>query len=400
VPLHDGNHASAGDVVVTRRNDRRLSLGRGWVKNGDRWIVTKTRDDGSVTVRREHSRWRSTITLPAEYVTSDLELAYATTAHRAQGSTVDTAHAIVHSPQMTRESLYVSMTRGREANHVYVATDQAHLEQHQFRDDLAMTARSVLYGILQHIGTEISAHETILQEQEDASSIAQLAAEYETIAVEAQAHRWVTILTDAGLTTAQLDTLLDAESFGVLSAELRRLEAAGHQVDHLLNAVTRAGHLDDVEDIGSLLRYRISRLAERYQPAPRARPGLIAGLIPRAEGTMNPDDHLALTEREHLIEQRAQALLDRARTEKQPWLTGLPAPDDPAQAEALRVIAAYRERWRITSRSPLGPTPDNDAQRLDHARARAHLDLLHTSSDEPTEQTQPSRSTGRDAPGR
>lgn len=139
--LHDRNRASVGDVVVTRRNDRHLTLLRGWVKNGDRWVVTRTADDGSVTVRREHSRWRATITLPAEYVASDLELGYATTAHRAQGSTVDTAHAIVASPEMTRESLYVSMTRGREANHVYVATDEAHLEQHQHREDLKMTAR-------------------------------------------------------------------------------------------------------------------------------------------------------------------------------------------------------------------------------------------------------------------
>lgn len=244
VGLHDGNRASAGDVVVTRRNERRLALGRSWVKNGDRWIVTGTREDGSVTVRREQSWWRTTITLPAEYVATDLELGYATTAYRAQGSTVDTAHAIVHSPEMTRESLYVSMTRGKEANHVYVATDQTHLETHQHRDDLEMSARSVLYGILQHTGTEISAHETIEQEQDDASSLWQLAAEYETIAVEAQAHRWITILADAGLTEDQLDALTDADSFGVLSAELRRLEATGHRVDQLLATVTNAGRLE------------------------------------------------------------------------------------------------------------------------------------------------------------
>ena len=35
-----------------------------------------------------------------------LELAYASTAHRAQGRTVDTAHALV-SPTTTREVLYV-----------------------------------------------------------------------------------------------------------------------------------------------------------------------------------------------------------------------------------------------------------------------------------------------------
>jgi ATP-dependent exoDNAse (exonuclease V) alpha subunit len=38
VPLADGNQAGVGDVIITRRNDRRLRLGANdWVKNGDRW---------------------------------------------------------------------------------------------------------------------------------------------------------------------------------------------------------------------------------------------------------------------------------------------------------------------------------------------------------------------------
>lgn len=36
VRLHDGTEASTGDLVITRRNDRRLLASRGWVKNGDR----------------------------------------------------------------------------------------------------------------------------------------------------------------------------------------------------------------------------------------------------------------------------------------------------------------------------------------------------------------------------
>ncbi|WGH92522.1 MobF family relaxase [Auritidibacter ignavus] len=400
VGLHDGNRTSRGDVVVTRRNDRRLALGTSWVKNNDRWVVTKTWDDGSLTVRREKSKWRTTITLPADYVAANVELGYAVTSHRAQGSTVDTAHAIVHSPEMTRESLYVSMTRGRQANHVYVATDQAHLEQHQYRDDLEMSGRSVLYGIVQHTGVEVSAHEMIEQEHEDASSIAQLAAEYETIAVEAQANRWLTILTQAGLTGEQRIEVADAESFGVLSAELRRLEASGHRVEQLLTAVVRAGRLENAEDIGSLLRHRVTRLADRYQPAAPPRPGLIAGLIPRAQGAMNPDDHAGLDEREALIEQRAQAVLDRARDHQEPWLTRLPNPRSTQQVESLRVIAAYRDRWRITGADPLGPDPDNDAQRLDYRRTSAHLEILRTGADEPDAHTPAAPNTGRDAPQR
>lgn len=398
VGLHDGNRVSRGDVVVTRRNDRRLALGRGWVKNGDRWIVTKAREDGSVTVRREHSTWRTSLTLPAEYVASDLELGYATTAHRAQGATVDTAHAIVHSPQMTRESLYVSMTRGREANHVYVATDQAHLEEHQYREDLKMSARSVLYGILQHQGTEVSAHETIIHEHEDASSISQLAGEYETIAVEAQTRRWVTILADAGLSTSQLTELIDADSFGPLSIELRRLEAAGHHVDQLLDTVTRAGKLEDIDDLGSLLRYRVTTLADRFPPAqPPTTSGLIAGLLPRATGRLNPEDQKALDEREELIEHRAQALVHEARSTGEPWITQLPEPVDPDQEHALIVVAAYRDRWQITSQDPLGALPDDDAQRLDYQRAQHHLATLTSEDDDETATPTASRSVRRDS---
>jgi hypothetical protein len=38
-------------------------------------------------------------------------------------ATVDAAHLIVTRPAMTRESLYVGITRGRHANHAYIATD-------------------------------------------------------------------------------------------------------------------------------------------------------------------------------------------------------------------------------------------------------------------------------------
>lgn len=140
--------------------------------------------------------------------------------------------------------------------------------------------------------------------------------------------------------------------------------------------------------------------ADRYQPAAPPRPGLIAGLIPRAQGAMNPDDHAGLDEREALIEQRAQAVLDRARDHQEPWLTRLPNPRSTQQVESLRVIAAYRDRWRITGADPLGPDPDNDAQRLDYRRTSAHLEILRTGADEPDAHTPAAPNTGRDAPQR
>jgi hypothetical protein len=73
VALADGNHASAGDVVITRRNNRQLRTGRnGWVKNGDRWLVTTVHQDGSINAR--HLRSNGSVHLPPEYVEAWCEL--------------------------------------------------------------------------------------------------------------------------------------------------------------------------------------------------------------------------------------------------------------------------------------------------------------------------------------
>lgn len=119
VDLADGTTAGVGDTIVTRLNQRALATGRGWVKNGDDWIVTQIRDDGSIEVGRPGSG--ATAVLPADYVSEHVELGYASTAYRAQGRTVDTAHAYVSAATL-REPLYVMATRGREANRLYVDT--------------------------------------------------------------------------------------------------------------------------------------------------------------------------------------------------------------------------------------------------------------------------------------
>jgi len=159
VALVGGQTAGVGDVVITRQNDRRLRAGTGWIKNGDQWEVTTAYDDGRLLVRRAGETVEAV--LPGRYVREHVELAYATTAFQAQGRTVDTAHAVV-SPTSSREMLYVSVTRGREANRLYVDTrfdpdpDTGH--------DGAIptvTARDVLAGVLANESAEVSAHEVI-----------------------------------------------------------------------------------------------------------------------------------------------------------------------------------------------------------------------------------------------
>ncbi|MBX3193664.1 MAG: relaxase domain-containing protein [Microbacteriaceae bacterium] len=382
VALHSDARAGVGDTIITRKNDRRLHTRRGWVRNGDRWTVTDIRDDGSLTARRANSR--GTVILPADYVSDHVDLGYAVTAYRAQGITTDTSHVLA-DPSTTRENLYVAMTRGRQSNLVYLATDRPddnHTTPHP-ADDPDATARSVLYGVLQHVGSELSAHETITAEHETWGSVGQLAAEYETIAQAAQHDRYATLIRESGLTPDDAEDTIHSDAFGALTAELRRAEANHHNIDALMPRLVAARGFGDADDIASVLHHRLARATERPAGSGRTRkaPRLIAGLIPEAAGPMSAEMRKALTERRELIQQRAEAVLDQAITEQQEWVLALG--DTPAETGAAaawkrqaRTVAAYRDRYGITTRTPLGPAPDSDAQKIDAARAKAALARL------------------------
>ncbi len=408
VGLHDGTAASEGDLVITRHNDRRLRNGRTWVRNGARWIVTNVREDGSVSIRPAARRFGGGIVLPAEYVTEHLDLGYAITAHRAQGVTTDTSHVVV-SPTTTRENLYVSMTRGAEGNYAYVTVDRddhEHTEPHP-GDNPNVTARNVLYGVLQHVGAELSAHETITAEQEHWGSITQLAAEYETIAQAAQHDRWATLLATSGLTTEQVGDVLDSDAYGALSAELRHADANHLNLDTLLPRLIGARSLDDADDIASVIHARLARATARPAGSGRTRkpPRLVAGLIPDAAGPMADEMRRALDERRDLIEQRADAVLHSALTDKELWTAklGTPPKDEKKHAawwRAARSIAVYRDRYQVTdSRNPLGPAAESTSQKIDAARARAALNRARSiAGDDPAKnQVRPSAAT-RSAP--
>ena len=287
VDLVDGSQASAGDLIITRSNDRRIrSLRGGWVRNGDRWRVTDVLGDGSIVVRRLGHRLGATVVLPADYVAEHVDLGYAITAHRAQGITVDTAH-VVASGSTTRENFYVSMTRGRDSNIAYVALDKPD-DSHAAPQPEDVNAHTVLFGILQHSGVKLSAHQTIDAEQELWSSIAQVGAEYETVAAAAQYDRWVALLHNCGLDDEQGEEVIASDSFGPFTAELGRAEANHHDVDTLLPRLVASRLLGDAADIGAVLISRLSHATSQPKGGRKRRvPKLIVGLIPVADGPMS-----------------------------------------------------------------------------------------------------------------
>jgi conjugative relaxase-like TrwC/TraI family protein len=119
VELADGNRASVGDLIITRRNDRRLRVtATDWVKNGDRWTILNLTRTGGVRVR--HVRNGRTVTLPASYLCTATGLGYASTVHTAQGVTADTVHGVATGGE-SRQQLYTMLSRGRSSNHLYVS---------------------------------------------------------------------------------------------------------------------------------------------------------------------------------------------------------------------------------------------------------------------------------------
>lgn len=167
VRLGDGTVVGVGDVVVTRLNRRALVTGSGWVKNGDDWVVQSIGEDGSMRVRRAGGG--AVAVLPQEYVAENLELGYATTAHRAQGRTVDTAHAYVTATTV-REPLYVMATRGRESNRLYVDTAFDPDAATNHGEDVHADPGEILQTAINTSGADLSATETCRAEQAAAAA--------------------------------------------------------------------------------------------------------------------------------------------------------------------------------------------------------------------------------------
>ncbi|CAE7853487.1 traA, partial [Symbiodinium sp. KB8] len=126
-PIGGGEHVAVGDVVVTRRNDRRITTDDGQpVRNRERWHVTDIHRDGALTVSAANNR--GVAVLPVDYVREHVRLGYAATEHGHQGDTTLLGIELV-ADATTRRGLYVGATRGIEENRMLVVTDTEDLDE-------------------------------------------------------------------------------------------------------------------------------------------------------------------------------------------------------------------------------------------------------------------------------
>lgn len=118
-----GERIGIGDKIATRRNDHDAD-----VANRETWTVIAS-DNGTLTVHGEAGQRR----LPSAYVQQHVELAYATTAYGAQGSTVPVSHVLI-GDHTGAASAYVAMTRGRERNVAHLVAESVEDARKQWID--------------------------------------------------------------------------------------------------------------------------------------------------------------------------------------------------------------------------------------------------------------------------
>ncbi len=271
VGLVDGSAASAGDLVITRRNDRRLkSTATDFVKNGDRWTVTRARRDGSLDV--VHTRTGRHLTLPAEYVREHVQLGYATTVHGGQGVTCDSSHTVSTGAE-SRQQLYVAVTRGRDANHVYLLT-AGDGDEHSVITPAAthpLTAVNVLEQILGRDQAQMSAATTAARLTEPAADTTAAAARYHDSLHAAAVH----VLGDGW--SDRLDATLEQTAPGLthspayptLRAHLALLAVDGADPVAAFTTALAAREIDTAADVAAVLDWRLDPTGARSRaPGP------------------------------------------------------------------------------------------------------------------------------------
>ncbi|MGN7704988.1 MobF family relaxase [Cellulosimicrobium sp. 22601] len=257
VELHDGTRAGAGDVVVTRSNDRRLKAGpTDYVKNGDLWHVTGRSRRGHLRV--QHTTTGARTTLPADYVREHVELGYAATIHRVQGMTVDTSHTLVGAG-MTREQMYTAVTRGRRSNRLYVVAEELlEVDAHE-QPAPERAAAAALESVVARSGAELSATETVEHEYDAAESLARLVPAYEDAyerLLDPDRDERLSAAARAAL-PERADELLADPAWPALAARVALHEAAGADPVEVLRGAAEERTLAGAKSLAQVLHHRV-----------------------------------------------------------------------------------------------------------------------------------------------
>jgi conjugative relaxase-like TrwC/TraI family protein len=359
VPLADGNQASVGDVIITRRNDRRLRLtATDWVKNGDRWMITHIGKHGDLTVR--HTRSHLTVRLPIDYVRESTGLGYATTIHAAQGVSADTMHGLL-TGQESRQQLYTMLTRGRHANHLYLQV-VGDGDPHTVIRPEAISPRTPTETLQQIIARDeapVSAS-TVLRELNDPAARLFQAVQRYSDGLHVAAEQLVGPKAVAELDRADqyIPGLTTEPAWPTLRAHLLALaaETGKHPLRHLLTAAS-GRDLETAGHVAAVLGWRLTALAPT-DPGPLP---WLPGIPPRVHADPVWGPYLA---------RRSQFVADLADQVQDHVCQGDGPPSWAAARDLPTALVREIAVWRAANGiDPQDPRPTGGGGELDTAAA-------------------------------
>ena len=340
--LSDGNHAGVGDLVRARLNTEIDAGGRALTNRDTLAVTAFCGPDAEVRRQRPDGTWMQPFRVPRTYLARNAELAYAGNVHVAQGRTVDTAHLLV-TDSLSRQALYVGMTRGREANTAHVVTGETAPPGHEPYQQAA--AESVLANVMGRDAEDLSATEQIRQAQEWTGGTGHLLHLW-SVATRQAFYPDIDQRIKARLTESEAWRYDREHSRQPLQQRLRAAQLTGHDITALIDQIT-AAPMDRARSISSVLHFRLQQLTL---------PQLAAHDVTWAQRTPASAPAVA-RELAAGLDDRIRALGVRMAASRQPWLArqlGVIAPDaSPALREEYTrragLAAAYREAAGITN---------------------------------------------------
>jgi TrwC relaxase/AAA domain len=358
--LSDGNQAGVGDLVRARLNTR-IDASGCKLTNRDTLQVTAFRGpDAEVRRQQLDGTWTEPFLVPRSYLAHSAELAYGGNVHVAQGRTVDTAHLLVTST-LSRQALYVGMTRGRESNTAHVVTGNTGPPGKKPYQQA--TPESVLADVLQRDADDLSATGQIRQVQEWAGGTGHLLTLW-SAAVRQTLYPEIDQQIKARLTDSEAWRYEREPSRPVLQYTLRDAQLADHDISELIGRIT-AVPMDGARSIASVLHGRLQRL----QLSAQGHGVTWAQCTPPNAPPLAHELAIGLDD-------RRRELGERALANPEPWLTRhLGPPPGPDASPILRedyarragTAAAYREAQGITDPQQavsFGPHPEPELEAL------------------------------------
>jgi hypothetical protein len=283
------------------------------------------------------------------------------------------------------------LTRGKEANHLYVETEDA------------QPMSDVLATIAGHSDGMLSATETIRAEQARVDDLVTLIDQYGDVAERANTVRFTQLV---GHTLDETDArnLTSSESWGAVTAALTRAETQGLDPARVLRESWNERERGTADDVGAVLSHRMERRIETA-PADQApvsvaeRPAVPTWIADRrvldAAGT-DPAwrDHLG--ERYEYLAVRLEERGTAIAAEQPDWaqqLGGVPA-ENTRREDWVRLAAevdVFRDRYKVDP-AQTQPIPEAYRERSVGAELAARVAALQNTQAQSTQTNGPEAS--------